>query len=282
MRALLLRSARSVEVATRRRLRLARIGDVEDVDVELLQVVDEHDVHLAGRPGSSRRTRSASGWPSSAARRCDCAPDFFVKSPAPSTSFLGWSGLRHVDERDAADAVRRPGAPLVLVHEQVALERRRVQRDDLRALAREGVDVARDVTDRLRVPPGCRVHVDDLHAAAAAGRLVEHRQVGVVALGGDVGDAPVAGELAAEVETADQVEPFLCRRHRVGRLTARRAMRVPMHPPAGVDPAVPCEGRWVRAGAARPYEKSPCGHDHAGGETSVHGSPSERSAPCAP
>ena len=158
--------------------------------------------------------------------------------------------VAHVDERDAADAVGRARAPLVLVDEQVALEGGRVHRDDLRALAGERVRVARDVALHLRLR---RVgDVDDLHAAAAAGRLVEHRQVGVVALGRDVGHAAGAGELAAEVGLADQLEAVLSGRHRLLRPAhgARGAVRVPVHADAGVDPAV-ARGPEVASGARR-------------------------------
>src|ERR687894_819610 len=74
----------------------------------------------------------------------------------------------------------------------------RVEAHDLRALARERVDVARDVRHGLRVRRIGDVH--DLHAAAAARGLVEHRQIGEVALGRDVGHTALAAELAAQVE----------------------------------------------------------------------------------
>ena len=97
------------------------------------EVVDEHDVDLAGLlPGPLPQANAECVWLAFVCGTPLAAPRAFrVKSPAPSTSFFGLARVGHVDERDAADAVRRPGAPLVLVHEQVALERRRVERDDL-------------------------------------------------------------------------------------------------------------------------------------------------------
>ena len=145
--------------------------------------------------------------------------------------------------------------------------------------------MARDVADRPRgVRRGAEVHVDDLHAAAAAGRLVEHRQVGVVALGGDVGDAPVAAELAAEVEAADQLEPCST----AG--TDWRPASLPAAPcefqctpQAGVDPAVRRERRRVRAGAAGPYEESaPAATATQAAKRLFTYLPSEDAAPLAP
>ena len=144
-----------VEVRLGDELRLGGVGDVEDVDVELLHVVDEHDVDLAGvlvRPGErgvrlvGARLRDALGLRAVLLGEVAGALDELLRRVR----------VAHVDERDAADAVGRARAPLVLVDEQVALVRGRVHRDDLRALAGERVRVARDVALHLRAPPGWR------------------------------------------------------------------------------------------------------------------------------
>ena len=262
--------------------RLARIGDVEDVDVLELQVVDEHDVPAAvllalPREGGVRlvrlRLRLAVGLRARGLGEVARALD----------QLLGPGGVAHVDERDAADAVRRPRAPLVLVDEQVALERRRVHRHDLRALARERVDVARDeaLLDRLR-----RVRdVHDLHAAAAARRLVEHRQVGVVALGRDVGDAAELAELGRVDDLADDLQAVLApRQRRAPGYRALGAVAVDgVHVERRAQEAVGAvERRRVRAGRAGGDGKSTRrGKPRAGDRTSLHVSPFPAAPPTA-
>ena len=170
---LLERELEQVEVGDEHRV--ARVGDVEDVDVGELGVVDDHGVRLGAvlpdvdRVGAVGHRQRILGC-----GRERVAVHVVGRAVAEALHEDLRSGrVADVVEVEAADAVGRAG--LVVDGQHVTLEARGVERDRVRALAVVGARQRRHERELLRVR-GVG-DVDGEEAAALAGGLRPRREI---------------------------------------------------------------------------------------------------------